>query len=147
MVGAGSWIALLAVPTTSVGTLALVTLSDEYTAVTDDGARSAFVAAAEALVAGNNTVTLAGILTPLGVLLICLPMVRGVLPHWIGWLGLATGALGLASEALRFAVTSLYAVYGPLLWVWFAAAGIALLRLDRASEARSRQRRHDPGGK
>ncbi|MDQ4491886.1 DUF4386 family protein [Sinomonas sp. ASV486] len=134
VVGAGSWIALLAVPTTSVGTLALVTLSDQYRAA-DAGARSAFVAAAEALVASNNTVTLAGILTPLGVLLICLPMVRGVLPHWIGWLGLATGALGLASEALRFAVTSLYAVYGPLLWVWFAAVGIALLRLDRASPA------------
>jgi hypothetical protein len=80
-------------------------------------------------VAENNTVTFGGVLTPLGVLLIALPMVRGVLPHWIGWLGIVTGALGLAGEALRFAVTGLYAVYGPLLWIWFAAVGVALLRL------------------
>lgn len=129
VVGAGSWIALLAVPTSSVGSLALVTLSDQYAAAADDGVRSALAAAAEALVAENNTVTLAGILTPLGVLVISLPMVRGALPHWIGWLGIATGALGLAAEALRFAATTLYAAYGPLLWVWFAAVGIALLRL------------------
>jgi hypothetical protein len=131
VVGAGSWIALLAVPTSSVGTLSLVTLSDQYSAATDDGARAALAAAAEALVAENNTVTLAGMLTPLGVLLISLPLVRGILPRWTGWLGIATGALGLAAEALRFAATSLYAVYGPLLWIWFAAVGIALLRLPR----------------
>lgn len=136
VVGAGSWIALLAVPTTSVGSLSLVTLSDQYTAATGDGARSALVAAAEALVAENNTVTLAGVLTPLGVLLIALPMIRGPLPRWIGWLGIVTGALGLAAEALRFAATSLYTVYGPLLWVWFAAVGIALLGL-RASRVQT----------
>lgn len=127
-VGGASWTALLAVPTSSVGTLSLVTLSDAWS-VADDAARPAFAAAAEALVAENNTVALAGTLTPLGVLLISLPMVRGPLPHWIGWLGIATGALGVASEVLRFAVTALYAVYGPLLWVWIAAVGVALLRL------------------
>jgi hypothetical protein len=130
IVGAASWTALLAVPTSSVGALSLVTLSDAW-ASADDAARPAFVAAAEALVAENNTVTLAGTLTPLGILLISLPLVRGPLPHWIGWLGITTGALGLASEVLRFAVTALYAVYGPLLWVWIAAVGIALLRLAR----------------
>ncbi|GAB2753348.1 DUF4386 family protein [Sinomonas soli] len=128
VVGAASWTALLAVPTSSVGTLSLVTLSDAWSAA-DDAARPAFVAAAEALVAENNTATLAGALTPLGVLLISVPMVRGPLPHWMGWLGIATGALGLASEVLRFAVTALYTVYGPLLWVWIAAVGIALLGL------------------
>jgi hypothetical protein len=128
LVGAASWTALLAVPTSSVGTLSLVTLSDQWAAA-DDAARPAFVAAAEALVAENTTVTLAGTLTPLGILLISVPMVRGPLPHWIGWLGILTGALGLAAEVLRFTVTGLYAVYGPLLWLWFAAVGIALLRL------------------
>lgn len=129
VVGAGSWTALLAVPVSSVGTLSLVFLSDQFAAAADDAARSAFASAAETLVAENNTVWLAGALTPLGLLLISLPMVRGVLPRWVGWLGIATGALGLASEALRFAAPSLYTVYGPLLWVWFAAVGIALLRL------------------
>ncbi|MCX6499482.1 MAG: DUF4386 family protein [Arthrobacter sp.] len=127
-VGAASWTALLAVPVTSEGTLSLVYLSDQYDAGADAAARSALIGAAEAFVAENNTVSLAGVLTPLGILLISLPLARGVLPHWVGWLGLATGTLGLASEALRFAVPSLYGVYGPLLWLWFAAVGISLLR-------------------
>ena len=83
--------------------------------------------------AENNTVSLAGVLTPLGILLISLPMVRGALAHWAGWLGISTGALGLAAEALRFATPALYAVYGPLMWAWFAVVGISLLRLPRRS--------------
>lgn len=137
-VGAASWTALLAVPVTSEGTLSLVYLSDQYAAAADPSVKSAFVAAAEAFVAENNTVTIAGVLTPLGILLISLPMVRGVLPHWAGWLGIATGALGLVSEALRFSMTYLYAVYGPLLWVWFAVVGISLLRLPNRSGAPAR---------
>ncbi|XAS64855.1 DUF4386 family protein [Pseudarthrobacter sp. So.54] len=128
-VGGASWTALLAVPVTSEGTLSLVYLSDQYAAAADPAAQSVFIAAAEALVAENNTVSLAGALTPLGLLLISLPLRRGALPHWTGWLGIVTGALGLASEALRFAVPALYAVYGPLLWVWFAVVGVSLLRL------------------
>jgi len=131
-VGAGSWTALLAVPVTSEGTLALVYLSDQYAAAAE-AARPGFAAAAEALVAENNTVSLPGALTPLGILLISLPLIRGVLPHWVGWLGLATGALGLVSEAMRFATPALYAVYGPLLWVWFAVVGISLLRIQSHS--------------
>jgi hypothetical protein len=142
-VGGASWTALLAVPVTSEGTLSLVYLSDQYAAAADPAARSAFIAAAEAFVAENNTVSLAGVLTPLGVLLISLPMVRGAFPHWAGWLGIVTGVLGLVSEALRFATPALYAVYGPLLWVWFAVVGISLLRLPRhvESPARSFSRR------
>lgn len=134
-VGGASWTALLAVPVTSEGTLSLVYLSDQYTAATDPTARSAFVAAAEAFVAENNTVSIAGVLTPLGILLISLPMVRGALPHWAGWLGIATGALGLVSEALRFATPALYAVYGPLMWAWFVVVGVSLLRLPDRSES------------
>ncbi|WP_434994526.1 DUF4386 family protein [Arthrobacter sp. Ld5] len=128
-VGAGSWTALLAVPVTSEGTLSLVYLSDRFAVETDAAVRASLVAAAEAFVAENNTVALAGALTPLGLLLISLPMTRGVLPRWIGWLGIVAGTLGLVSEVLRFAVPGLYAVYGPLLWAWFAAVGVALLRL------------------
>lgn len=143
-VGGASWTALLAVPVTSEGTLLLVYLSDQYAAAADPTARSAFVAAAEAFVAENNTVSLAGVLTPLGILLISQPMTRGVLPHWAGWLGILTGSLGLVSEALRFLAPALYAVYGPLLWVWFAVVGISLLRLSRGivPGARSFNRRH-----
>ena len=143
-VGAASWTALLAVPVTSEGTLSLVYLSDQYASAADPSARSAFVAAAEALVAENNTVSLAGVLTPLGILLISLPMVRGILPHWTGWLGIVTGALGLASEALRFVAPALYAVYGPLLWAWFAVVGISLLRLPRLRRVRTRSGHHEP---
>lgn len=127
-IGAASWTALLAVPVTSEGTLSLVTLSDQYVSATL-AQQPGFVAAAEALLAENGTPALAGVLTPLGIVLISLPLSRGVLAHWVGWLGVGTGALGLASEALRFAVPALYTVYGPLLWVWFAAVGVALLRL------------------
>lgn len=133
-VGGASWTALLAVPVTSVGTLSLVHLSDQYAAAPDAGSRSAFIAAAEAFVAENNTVSLAGALTPLGILLISLPTRRDVLPHWAGWLGIVTGALGLASEALRFAMPALYAVSGPLLWFWFAVVGVSLLRLARQTQ-------------
>lgn len=133
-VGGASWTALLAVPVTSEGTLSLVYLSDQYVGAADPSARSGFVAAAEAFVAENNTVSLAGVLTPLGIFLISLPMVRGALPHWTGWLGIVTGSLGLLSEALRFTAPALYAVYGPLLWAWFAVVGVSLLRLPARSE-------------
>jgi hypothetical protein len=133
VVGGASWTALLAVPVTSEGTLSLVHLSDQYVAAASSSARSAYAVAAEAFIAENNTVSLAGVLTPLGVLLISLPMTRGVLPHVAGWLGIATGALGLAAEAARFATPGLYAVYGPLLWAWFAVVGVSLLRLPRRS--------------
>lgn len=135
VVGGAAWTALLAVPVTSEGTLALVTLSDQYAAAADPSTRSALVAAAEAFVAENNTVSLAGALTPLGILIISLALIHGTLSHWIGWLGIAVGALGLASETLRFVLPALYTVYGPLLWVWFAAVGIALLRLPRRQAA------------
>jgi hypothetical protein len=42
----------------------------------------------------------------------------------------STGALGVASEVLRHALPEFYWGYGILLWVWFVATGIALIRLD-----------------
>lgn len=133
-VGGASWTALLAVPVTSEGTLSLVYLSDQYTASASAAARSAFSAAAEALVAENNTVSLAGVLTPLGILLISIPLIRGALGRWVGWLGVFTGAVGLVSESMRFVTPALYGVYGPLMWLWFVAIGILLLRASARSE-------------
>jgi hypothetical protein len=38
--------------------------------------------------------------------------------------------LGVASEILRHAAPEFYWGYGILLWVWFIATGIALIRLS-----------------
>ncbi|MBD7957757.1 DUF4386 family protein [Microbacterium sp. Sa4CUA7] len=135
-IGGGSWVALIAVPVTSEGALSLVYLADRF-AVASSTSASTYVAAAEAIIAENNTPSLAGVLSPLGVLLMSIPMAKCAFPRWIGWVGLATGGLGLASEALRFAVPNLYAVYGPLLWFWFGAVGVRLLLLSRSVAARS----------
>lgn len=142
VIGAASWMALLAVPVTSEGTLSLVFLSDQYTAATG-AARAPFVAAAEALIAQNNTVSLAGALTPLGLLVLSMALVHGGVGRWAGWIGVATGALGLLSEALRFTVPGMYAVYGPMLWLWFMVIAFVLFRLSRApagSHERDRKR-------
>jgi len=40
-----------------------------------------------------------------------------------------------AAEALRFAVPEIYLVYGILMWAWFTAVGIALIRLSRRTPA------------
>lgn len=143
-VGAASFTALLAVPVTSEGALSLVFLSDQFAATDLATERSSFVAAAEAIVAENNTPSLAGVLTPVGILLISVPLTRGLLPRWTGRLGILTGTLGIAGEALRFAVPALYAVYGPLLWAWFAVVGVALLRLPLGGGETARGRPSAP---
>ena len=38
---------------------------------------------------------------------------------------------GAVAEALRHAVPGFYGGYGVLMWVWFVAVGIALIRLSR----------------
>ena len=86
---------------------------------------------AEAVVAENNTPAVVGILSALGILLISVVMLKGVLPRALAWLGIATGGLGVIAEVLRHAVPEFYLGYGLLLWVWFVAVGIALVRLAR----------------
>lgn len=66
-------------------------------------------------------------------LAVSLVMLKGVLPRAVAWLGLLTGGLGVVSEALRFAVPEFYWVYGVLLWAWFTAVGVGLIRLRPAS--------------
>lgn len=129
LVGGASWALTLAIPTTSRGAPALVYLSDQYAAATTGAERAVFATAAEALVAQNNTPTVAGILTPVGILIVSLVMLKGVFPRGVAYLGIATGVLGIASEALRFVLPAGYAVYGLLLFVWFIAMGWELYRL------------------
>lgn len=130
LIGAAAWALTLAIPTTSRGAPALVYLSDQYVATTNTAQRAVFATAAEALIAQNNTPTLVGILTPIGILLIALVMVKGIFPKSVAYLGIVTGVLGIGSEALRFVLPSGYAVYGLLLLLWFGAIGWQLYRLD-----------------
>ncbi|MDQ0664095.1 hypothetical protein QFZ35_002593 [Arthrobacter ulcerisalmonis] len=132
--GALPWALLLAVPVSSRGSLNLIYLSDRFMAAGSDEERKAYATAAEAIIAENNTPAIAGALSALGILLMGLAMIRGsttLFPRYLGWLGVGTGALGTVSEVLRHAFPEFYWGYGILLWVWFIAAGIALIRLSR----------------
>lgn len=57
--------------------------------------------AAEVFLAENNSTGAVGILTPVGILILSLVMLKGVFPKGIAYLGIVTGALGIVSEALR----------------------------------------------
>ncbi|MFF2347359.1 DUF4386 family protein [Pseudarthrobacter sp. NPDC058119] len=132
--GALPWALLLAVPVSSRGSLNLVYLSDRFMAAGSEDERRTYATAAEAIIAENNTPAIAGVLSALGILLMGLAMLRSgqaVFPRYLAWTGIATGALGVASEVLRYAAPSFYWGYGILLWVWFVATGIALIRLSR----------------
>jgi hypothetical protein len=126
--GALPWALFLAIPVTSRGALPLVYLSDQYMAARGDQ-RERFAVAAEAIIAQNNTPAIVGVLSAAGILLISLAMTRGILPRTVAWLGVVTGALGIVSEALRHAAPWFYWGYGVLLWAWFIAVGVALIRL------------------
>ena len=122
----------LAIPVSTRGSLILMTLSDQYAAAAP-AARAGIVAAAEGILAENNTVTLVGPLTAVGLLVVGLVMTRGVFRPLLGWLGVAAGALGIAAELLRFVIPGLY--LGALVqWVWIVWTGIALLRLARGRQ-------------
>ena len=132
-VGGASWALTLAIPTTTRGAPALVYLSDQYAAATTAAERAVFATAAEALVAQNNTPTIVGILTTVGILIISLVMLKGVFHRVVAYLGIATGVVGISSEALRFVLPAVYGVYGLLLFGWFIAVGWTLYRLAGSS--------------
>ncbi len=134
--GALPWALFLAIPVTSRGALPLVYLSDQYAAASGND-RQRFSVAAEAIIAENNTPAIAGVLSAAGILLISLVMTRGVLPRTVAWLGVLTGALGIVSEALRHVLPWFYSGYGVLLWAWFVAVGVALIRLARRTSQSS----------
>ena len=136
--GALPWALFLAVPVTSRGSLNLIYLSDRYLEAATDEQRRVYATAAEAMIAENNTPAIVGALSALGILLMATAMTKGpkaLFSRWVAWLGVATGALGVVSEILRHAVPGFYWGYGILLWVWFIATGIALIRLSRQRAA------------
>ena len=133
-VGAGviavaSWAVSFAWPTTGEGSLAMVRLSDRYTAAATDAERATFVAGAELLIALNDAQVMIGVLQTLAILLIALLMLKGVFARGLAWLGVATGAIGIVAEALRPLLGWGYAVYGLLIFVWLIWLAWALWRL------------------
>lgn len=136
VVGALPWALLLAVPVSSRGSLNLVYLSDRFVAAGTEEERRTYATAAEAIIAENNTPAIVGVLSALGILLMGLAMLtsgKATFPRYLAWLGIATGALGVVSELLRHAAPGVYWGYGILLWSWFIATGVALIRLSRVA--------------
>jgi hypothetical protein len=107
----------------------LVYLSDLYMAATTAAQRAAFATTAEGLIAQYNTVSAAGILMNIGILILSLVMIKGVFQKGVAYLGIITGALGIMSEALRPILGYGYAVYGILSLIWLIAVGWKLYRL------------------
>lgn len=115
----------------------LVYLSDQYAVTAVESQRVALASAAEGFLAMANGVSVVGVLTALGILLLSIAMRRGDYPRGVAWLGIVAGALGMVSEAFRPLLGGAYAVYGLLLPVWFAAVGIRLLRISRSVAVRT----------
>ncbi len=131
LAGFVSWALGLAIPTTGGGAPVLVYLSDQYMTAATAAQHTAFATAAEVFIAGNNITYAAGILAPVGILIISLVMLKGVFPKGVAYLGIVTGALGIVSEALRPLIGPGYFVYGLLLPAWFLVVGWKLYRLAR----------------
>lgn len=131
LVGIVSWALTLALPVTGGGAPILVYLSDQYMAATTVAQHTAFATAAEVFIAQNNITGAVGILTPAGILLVSLVMLKGIFPGGVAYLGIVTGTLGIFSEALRPLIGPGYFVYGLLLPTWFLLVGWKLYRLAK----------------
>lgn len=132
LAGFVSWVLGLAIPTTGGGAPVLVSLSDQYMTAATAAQHTAFATAAEVFIAQNNITSAAGILAPVGMLIISLVMLKGVFPKGVAYLGIVTGVLGIVSEALRPMIGPGYFVYGLLMPTWFLLVGWKLYRLARA---------------
>ncbi len=124
-----SWVLGLAIPTTGGGAPVLVYLSDQYMTATTAAQHTVFATAAEVFIAENNVPFAAGILAPVGLLIVSLVMLKGLFPKGVAYLGIVTGALGIVSETLRPVIGPGYFVYGLLLSAWFLLVGWKLYRL------------------
>lgn len=80
LAGIAAWALSLALPTSGGGAPALVSLGDQYMAATTAEQHTAFATAAEVFIAENTTTGAVGILTPVGILILSLVMLKGVFP-------------------------------------------------------------------
>jgi hypothetical protein len=106
---------------------ALAELATRY-ATAVGPARDAIAAGAQTLAASVNAVSLVGVLTALGILMISLLFAKGSFGRTAGIIGIVTGASGIVLEAFRPYVGALYGLYGILLPAWSVAVGIGLAR-------------------
>ncbi len=106
----------------------LVYLSNQYAAASSEAQRLALSTAAESLLATVNSVSSAGVLTALAILLLSICMLRGAFGRGFAILGIVTGVLGIFLEALRPIAGMVYALYGILLPIWFIVVGIGLFK-------------------
>jgi hypothetical protein len=109
---------------------ALAELATRY-ATAVGPARDALAAGAEALAANANAVSLVGVLTALGILIVSSFFAKGALGRAAGIIGIVTGASGIVLEAFRPYVGAVYGLYGILLPAWSVAVGIGLARKAR----------------
>ena len=129
LVGIASEIVALAVLSSPQSLHAgLVVLAADY-AKADQLLKPSLEAAAMALAASANTVTPAGIMTALSILVLSLAMRRGVFPRALAVFGIVSGILGIIMEALRPFVGPAYILYGLALPFWFFFVGLRLFKL------------------
>lgn len=117
----------------------LVYLSDQYTLASSEVQRLALSTAAEGLIATVNSVSAAGVLTALAILLLSLCMLRGTSGRGAAIFGIVTGVLGIVLEAIRPVAGMFYAVYGILLPIWFIVIGIRLFKAGSRSAPQTRR--------
>ena len=117
----------------------LVYLSDQYTLASSEAQRLALSTAAEGLIATVNSVSAAGVLTALAILLLSLCMLRGASGRGAAIFGIVTGVLGIVLEAIRPVAGMFYVVYGILLPIWFIVIGIGLFKAGVRSAPQTRR--------
>ncbi len=120
---------------------ALITLSGNYAAATNDAQRAAFVAASRYATA-VLTSTLCGvyaILVPsVGILIIGLVMLKGVFGKLTAYSGMASGVLGIVSVVGPFFMSTLGAAVvlaSVLTTVWVVLAGYRLYHLGQPTSS------------
>ena len=106
----------------------LVYLSNQYVLASSEIQRLAISTAAESLIAMVNSVSSAGVLTALAILLLSICMLRGAYGRGVAFFGIVTGVLGIILEAIRPIAGMFYALYGILLPIWFIIIGIELFK-------------------
>jgi len=112
--------------------LALVSLSDSYTAALNASQRAVFVTAAEAVNALDNN-TISQLLNAVGLLIITPVLMKSVLGKKVGYLALVVGILGLIGFSYSFVSTeNPFFLFTLVLSIpWGLLAGYKLYRLGK----------------
>ncbi len=116
---------------------ALITLSGNYAAATNDAQRAAYVAAANyasAVLASSVEAVYTILVLSIGILMIGLVMLKGVFGKSTAYLGVVTGILGIVSVVAPYFVSTLSVtiiIASVLTTVWVLFVGYRLYRLGQ----------------